>query len=99
MNIQVIKKPVITEKSLALANQKDTYVFQVDRLANRDQVAQAVKEAFGVDVLSVRTTVSHKKAIKTGKKRMAVITAPVKKAFVTIKKGQTIEVFDVSGVK
>jgi len=99
MNISVIKKPVITEKSLLLASKSNTYVFQVERLANRKQVAEAVSEIFKVEVLSVRTTVSHKKVQRTGKRRMSTISAPTKKAFVTIKKGQTIALFDISGNK
>lgn len=97
MNIQVLKKPVITEKSLTLANEKNTYMFEVDRLANKDQIAQMVADTFGVEVLSVRTTTSYKKNIRTGRKRLASTKAITKKAYVTIKSGQTIEVFDISG--
>jgi large subunit ribosomal protein L23 len=99
MNISVIKKPIITEKSLLLASQSNTYVFEVDRLANRKQVAEAVSSIFEVVVLSVRTTLSHKKVQRTGKRRMSITKAPTKKAFVTVKKGQTIDLFDITGNK
>lgn len=95
--MNVIRKPVITEKSLILANQKDTFVFEVDRLANKDQIAEAVSKAFTVDVVSVRTSVSYRKNIKTGRKRLSSTKAPVKKAYVTLKKGQKIELFDIGG--
>lgn len=97
MNINVIKKPVITEKSLILANQKDTYVFEVDRLANKDQIAEVIAQTFSVTVLSVRTAVSYRKKVKTGRKRLSGTKAPVKKAYVTLKKGQKIELFDIGG--
>lgn len=97
MNIQVIKKPIITEQSLTLASEKDTYVFEVDRLANKNQISKVVEDTFKVNVLSVRTSTSYKKNIKTGRKRLSTTKAPIKKAFVTIKKGQTIELFDIGG--
>lgn len=49
----ILKKPIITEKS-SLSAAKGEYLFQVDPEANKRQVAQAVKTAFGVKVKKVR---------------------------------------------
>lgn len=60
----VIKKPIITERSTRLAD-ANQYTFQVDRRANKRQIAQAIKQRFSkVKVIGVRTsTTTIKKAI------------------------------------
>ena len=88
-----IIRPVVTEKSYALAAQ-DKYVFKVDPAASKSQIKKAVKDLFKVDVLSINT-VKHAarkvRSMKTGRH----ITLPVdKKAIVQIKKGQKIEIFN-----
>ncbi|MDH5533576.1 MAG: 50S ribosomal protein L23 [Candidatus Pacebacteria bacterium] len=94
MNPYIIKKPVITEKSLLLAQSENKYVFEVDKLANKDQIRVAVEEFFGVEVQDVNTIRRNKTIKKTGKKRMRVVVPQVKKAIVQLKKGHKIEMFD-----
>lgn len=53
-SIDILKKPIITEKA-SLSAAKGRYLFQVDPRANKRQIAQAVKAAFGVKVKKVRT--------------------------------------------
>lgn len=95
--IQLIKKPVITEKAMNLAQQRQ-YVFEVHPDANKIQIKQAIQEMFEVDVTSVRTVrVKGKNKIRmTRRGLMRGKTALKKKAYVTLKEGQQIEI--VSGV-
>jgi len=97
MNPFILRKPVITEKSIRLAETARAYTFEVDRTAHKEQIAAAVKEIYGVDVVRVRTTTSQSVSRRTGKKRMATHTTKVKKAVVTIAEGQTLDLFDVTG--
>ena len=94
MNVyQIIRRPVITEKSNKLARLYNQYTFEVDRRANKLQIKQAVEEVFDVDVLTVNT------AIVPGKRRRwarRVVRKPSwKKAVVTVYPGQEIEGFQV----
>jgi large subunit ribosomal protein L23 len=90
---QIIKRPVITEKSDKLARLYDQYTFEVDRQANKIQIRQAVEEAFGVDVLGVSTCIMPGKRRRWGRR---VVRKPTwKKAVVTIYPGQVIEGFGV----
>ena len=94
MNAYIFRKPIITEKSLHLAQTQNKYVFEVDRLANKDQIKAAIEEFFSVDVKAVNTTRKNRSTKKTGKKRMTVTVPQVKKAIVELKAGQKIEMFD-----
>lgn len=96
MNPYIVVKPVITEKSLRLANADNTYTFVVQTTANKDQVKESVEKLFSVNVVSIRTVTNQKEKSRTGKKRMSVITGKTKKALVTLKEGQSIDLFDVS---
>jgi large subunit ribosomal protein L23 len=96
INTHLIKQPVVTEKSLTLANEQNVYTFEVDKLANKNQIAETVAAVYQVDVLRVRTIKRQPTTRSTGKKRSKSLTAQTKKALVTLKKGQTIEVFDIS---
>ncbi len=96
MNAYSIVKPVITEKSLGLANTKNIYTFAVSRLATKHQIKEAVEKLFPVKVLSIRTIMNQKDLHKTGKRRLEVAGGKVKKALVTLAKGNSINLFDIS---
>lgn len=96
MNAYTIVKPVITEKALTLANEKNTYTFQVSRSANKHQIKEAVEALFPVQVVTVRTVTNQPAVKRTGKRRMQVTGGKVKKALVTLKKGDEINLFDIS---
>ena len=88
----IIRKPVITEKSMAaMAEKKYTFLVHVE--ANKAQIRRAVEEVFGVQVEDVKTINSLGKV-----KRMGVHIgkrSDTKKAIVTLKKdSKTIEFFD-----
>lgn len=97
---EIIIKPVLTEKAMALADEgKDpkTYVFIVDRNANKIQIRKAIEERFGVNVKSVRTLIMPSKK-KYRYTRTGVIEGKrpraYKKAYVTLHPGETIDLFE-----
>jgi large subunit ribosomal protein L23 len=90
----VIKRPVITEKSSIMAGELNQYVFEVDISANKIQIKEAVERIFDVDVIKVATMIMPLKRGKRGRK--AYVRSPEwKKAIVTLPKGQTISEFNV----
>jgi len=94
MNPYILKRPVITEKSVALAQSENKYTFEVDRLANKDQIRQAIEELYSVNVVNISTVRGHRVSKSTGRKRMKVTVAPNKKAIVTLRKDQKIDVYE-----
>lgn len=87
---EVLIRPVITEKSTALAAM-NKYVFQVARAANKMMVKQAVEALFPVQVTAVNIINVPGKERRWGRHRGR--TRPWKKAIVTLRPGQHIELF------
>ena len=88
-NLDIIYSPVITEKSTALAEDGKTYVFKVDKRANKTEIKLAIESAFGVKVKSVNTLITKPKDKRVGK--YTGQTKTYKKAIVTLADGQAIE--------
>ena len=86
---EVIRKPVITEKA-TMASEHGAVVFQVDIAANKPQIKEAVEALFGVKVKAVNTVVTKGK-VKRFRGRPGVCN-DVKKAYVTLEEGNTIDV-------
>lgn len=84
----IIIAPVITEKS-AYQAEKNVYTFKVAASANKIEIKKAVEAAFGVKVEKVNTLITKPKAKRVG--RYTGKTKTYKKAFVTLKDGETIE--------
>ena len=97
MDTSIIKQPVITEKSMLLANTANIYTFEVTKEASKPQITEAIEILFNVKVLSVHTVRRPKVVKATGKRRLKTVGAITKKALVTLKKGQTIDLFDIGG--
>jgi len=97
MKSYIIKKPLITEKTLDLANQYNVYTFIVSKQAGKDQIKEAIERLFSVKVEAIRTMTHYRVMKRTGRKRMPVMLAPTKKALVQLKKGDKIELFDLGG--
>ncbi len=90
---QVLKRPIITEKSLGQLQPANQYVFEVDMRANKLQVKKAVETAFGVRVEKVRIMRMPAKRGRYG--RRTVVKRPMwKKAIVTLAPGDTIQFFE-----
>lgn len=85
----VIKAPIITEKSADLAQNYNTITFSVDIRANKTQIKQAVEKVFDVKVESVHTINVKPKKKRVG--RYAGKTSRVKKAIVKLSEGSSIE--------
>jgi large subunit ribosomal protein L23 len=90
---QVLVRPVISEKSYALMDE-GTYVFVVDKAANKIQIRSAVEEAFGVRVASVNTL--NRKGKRKRQRRSATFgTRPdTKRAIVRLAGDDRIELFE-----
>ncbi len=99
MNLYLINQPVISEKSLALAQTRNAYTFEVERHASKEQIKAMIEKLYDVNVVSVNTIVGHKAMLATGKRRIKRATAKIKKAIVTLKPGQKIELFDIQGAE
>jgi large subunit ribosomal protein L23 len=86
----VILEPVVTEKVSALAANGKTYVFKVNKKANKYEIKDAVEKIFGVKVVSVNTLITKPKDKRVGK--YTGKTKTYKKAIITLKDGDSIEV-------
>lgn len=88
---QIIKRPLHTEKSVEDIRANNCYHFEVDRRANKTQVREAIESLFAdVKVLSVNTA-----PIRGKTRRMGWVqgrTPDRKKAFVTIRPGDSIDI-------
>jgi len=89
--LEILKRPVITEKSTS-QQEKSIYAFEVDKRASKQQVKEAVEKAFNVNVIKVNVITVPSKWRGPGRRRSEV--SPWKKAIVTIKQGQKIEYFE-----
>ncbi len=88
---EVLRRPLITEKN-SLLQVQGKYAFEVASGANKNQIKQAVETAFKVDVAAVNVITVPGKQRRIG--RQQVLTAPWKKAIVTLKPGDKIELFE-----
>ncbi len=95
MGINILHKPVVTEKYTKLGEKLNKFAFIVDRNANKLQIKQAVEEMYEVEVTDVQTMQytgkNRSRFTKTGiiKGR----TQAYKKAVVTLKEGETIDFY------
>ena len=88
---EVLRRPLITEKNTALQVQ-GKYVFEVADGANKNQIKQAVEKAFKVDVTAVNVITVPGKTRRVGRRQ--TLTSPSKKAVITLKPGDKIELFE-----
>lgn len=89
---EIIRRPVDTEKGRILAEVNNTYMFEVNRDANKLQIKNAVERMFGVKVSDVRTQIVRGKWKRRGLK---VGRRPNwKKAYVTLAEGDSISLFE-----
>ncbi len=92
MNLfEVLRRPLVTEKNTILQSQ-GKYGFEIDGNANKNQVKQAVEKAFKVSVTSVNIMTVRGKERRVG--RRVVTGSSWKKAVVTLKPGDKIQIFE-----
>lgn len=89
---EVIIRPVVTEKSTEQLDRNAAYTFVVNRDSNKVEIAKAVETLFNVKVTDVRTMVYRGKERRVG--RHIGRRAAWKKAVVTLREGDTIEIFE-----
>ena len=87
----VIRRPLITEKTSILREDGRTLVFQVAPDANKIEIKRAVEQLFGAKVASVRTSIAHGKIKRQG--RFAGQRSDWKKAYVKLREGQKMPEF------
>ena len=85
----LIRKPIITEKA-TMASEGNAVVFQVAKEATKPQIKEAIEEVFGVKVKAVNTTITKGKVKRF--RGMPGERNDVKKAYVTLEEGNTIDV-------
>lgn len=94
MNIyDVIKKPLVTEKTTVEKDARNVLAFEVNRAANKIEIKAAVEQLFNTQVAEVNTVNVAGKTKRTAKgigKR-----SNWKKAYVTLKEGQNVDFFEV----
>lgn len=97
MNLtHILKRPIITEKAL---NQSvlGKYIFEVDRRATKTEIKKAIKNAFDVEVVSVKVINIKGKTRRFGRKRTQIKLSDWKKAIIQLAPGQKIDIFTVPG--
>lgn len=93
--IDILIKPIITEKMTDLTEKLNRYAFVTNRKANKLEIKKAVEEMYGVSVKSVNTMTMPGK-FKRRNTKSGVITGQTnayKKAIVTISDGETIDFY------
>ncbi|NCA84069.1 MAG: 50S ribosomal protein L23 [Clostridia bacterium] len=93
--MNIIIKPIITEKMTELGEKLNRYGFIVHKQANKVQIKQAVESLYGVEVESVNTMNSPGK-LKSRYTKTGLVsgkTKATKKAIITLAKGETIDFY------
>jgi large subunit ribosomal protein L23 len=95
---EILRRPIITEKTSFQSSKLNQYVFEVEPKATKAQIKEAVETLFDVTVLRVNViNVPAKRSRRPRSRRNLVRRAGYKKAIVTLDAGDTIDVFE--GVK
>lgn len=94
----VVIRPLITEKSIQDAK-KGKFTFVVVKQADKRAITKEVSERFKVDVIGISTVTVKGRTQRTGKRRIEKVLTAWKKAIVTVKEGQKIDLFEVGGAQ
>jgi large subunit ribosomal protein L23 len=95
---EILRRPLVTEKTNYQSNKLSQYSFEVAKDATRTMVKDAVETMFEVDVIRVNMlNMPAKRGRKARSRRLLVRKAGFKKAVVTLAEGQKLEIFE--GVK
>ena len=87
----VIRRPLVTEKTSILREDGRTIVFEVATSANKLEIKRAVEQLLGSKVASIRTSIAHGKVKSQG--RFAGGRSDWKKAFVKLREGEKVPEF------
>jgi len=87
--LNIIKRPLVTEKGTRLQEQQNQYTFEVDKSSNKIEIKRAVEKRFSVKVLKVRTMINSGKIKRMG--RFSGRRPDFKKAIITLADGDKID--------
>jgi large subunit ribosomal protein L23 len=93
----LIRRPLVTEKSNYQSNKLHQYSFEVTSEATRTMVKEAIERLFDVSVVRVNIINTSAKRSRRRNRRLQVRSPGIKKAIVTLAEGSTLEIFE--GVK
>jgi large subunit ribosomal protein L23 len=95
MSVEVLIKPIITEKMTKLGEKLNRFGFVVRKDANKIQIKKAIETMYGVSVKNVNTLVAPGKAKSRNTKKGLVtgVQSSFKKALVTLADGETIDFY------
>ena len=91
--LTTLKRPIVTEKT-TLLQERNKYVFEVMPYATKGQVKVAVERGFNVRVTAVNILKTRGEQRRIGRNRHLVRSADTKKAVVTVREGDTIQIFE-----
>ena len=93
--MDIMIKPIVTEKATKLTEQLNRYTFRVSLNANKYQIKSLVEQLYGVKVVNVNTLVvrGKNKSRWTKSGLLRGKTAAWKKAFITVGEGETIDFY------
>lgn len=95
-NLETVLRPRMSEKAYAVSQLRNTYVFDVEGDTNKHAVARAVSEQYSVTVTAVRVVNQQgkvKRTIRKGGRPTMGRQSDVKKAYVTLKEGDSLPIF------
>ena len=90
--LNIIRRPIVTEKTTALREGRNQVVFEVAKNATKPQIKAAIEKAFKVKVSNVNTMIVRGKVKRMG--RFQGKRSNWKKAVATLRKGDNIEMFE-----
>ncbi len=90
---EVLKRPLVTEKTMIATDEQNKVSFEVDMRANKLMVKQAVEKAFDVTVVDVNMLVMAAKTSRRGSS-IRIRQPKWKKAVVTLQTGDRIQLFE-----
>jgi large subunit ribosomal protein L23 len=93
MIYDVIKKPLVTEKTSVAKDDNNVVAFVVDKAANKIEIKEAVEKLFKVEVETVKTVNVAGKVKRYGTRQGK--RSNWKKAYVTLKSGSNVDFFEV----
>ena len=93
--MDIMIKPIVTEKATQLTEQLNRYTFRVSLNANKYQIKSLVEQLYGVKVVNVNTLVvrGKNKSRWTKSGLLRGKTVAYKKAFITVGEGETIDFY------
>jgi large subunit ribosomal protein L23 len=93
--MEILKKPLLTEKVTQLTEKLNRYTFKCDHRANKLQIKAAIEQMYGVNIVAVNTMRCFGK-LKSRNTKAGMVSgraAAYKKAIVTLKDGETIDFY------